>query len=76
MSNGDLVVAQAFQHRADPALPVAAFAAWQGLMKAAARADCLAGKARLLTQPLLHALATPDSSPDILQVHFYCPSCV
>ena len=55
---------------------MAAFAAWQGLMKAAARADCLAGKARLLTQPLLHALATPDSGPDILQVRLYYPPCI
>lgn len=46
---------------------MAAFGAWQGLVRAAASAGLLGGKARLLAQPLQHALAA-GSRPETLQV--------
>lgn len=46
---------------------MAAFGAWQGLMRAAASSGLLAAKARLLAQPLQHALAA-NSRPETLQV--------
>jgi spore maturation protein SpmA len=58
---------QAFQYREDAAIPVAAFGAWQGLLRAASAAGLLRSKARLLAQPLQHALVA-NSRPETLQV--------
>ena len=54
-------------YRGDAAIPVAAFGAWQGLVRAAFAAGLLRSKARLLAQPLQHALVA-NSRPETLQV--------
>lgn len=62
------ILSKAFQHNTFLEIPVAAFGAWQRLAAAGAASGLLTAKAKLLVQPLVHAVSMSKHEPATTQV--------